>query len=159
MLAASAFHSWNSLVQHNTTSCHIFISRGGRGHIICFCQTVASFKLYLSLVTVIAAGNNTGKKGPRGKKDVGRKYLINLLISDMFKVNKESWLEKLNFQNAINVSIYLFIWLTLKTNSSYPPAYLLNLLFIYGVILIHIRAHLHSERKKKPTFSSSKLRL
>lgn len=52
----------------------------------------------------------------------------------------------------------LFIQLTLKTNSSYPTAYLLNLLFIYGVILVHIRAHLHSERKKT-TFASSKLRI
>lgn len=120
------------LVQHNTTSCHIFVSRGGRGHTICFCQTFALFKLYLACVTVIAAGSNTEKKDQgRKKKGCWQKSLIKLFISDMFKVNKESWLEKLNFQNAINVSICLFIWLTLKTNSSYPPAYLPNVIYLW----------------------------
>lgn len=136
-LTASAFHSWNILVQ-NTKSCHIFISSGERDQTV---QTLPS----ISDCNWLPQAITQREKGIRGKNGVGRKGLINLSISNMFKVYKQSWFEKLHFQNTVTFRC-LFIWLTVKTNikshrsTTETAIYLLDPFCIYK---------LYSGRKKK----------
>lgn len=74
------------------------------------------------------------------------KGLINMSISNMFKVYKQSWFGKLHFQNTVT-SIHLFIWLTVKTTIKSHYTTTGTAIYLLGPFNLYQRSDIQKEKK------------